>query len=34
MIIRARIDWQNVWQVREEKNEPASPAVPTLRDVG
>ena len=33
MMITVLVDWQNLWKVREEKNEPASPAVPTLRDV-
>ena len=32
-MITVLVDWQNVCEVREEKNEPASPAVPTLRDV-
>ena len=32
-LITLLVDWQNPWKVREEKNEPASPAAPTLRDV-
>ena len=33
MMITVLVDGQNVWKVREEKNEPAVPAVPTLKDV-
>ena len=33
MMITVLVYWQNVWKVREEKTEPESPAVPTLKDV-